>query len=140
MSDTIKSNRIIRFSILSIFASGIVLFFNLKFDGQIIYDRIVIYYGMIVIDLWICTVLYKIGKFIKGTWIIKIINLLDTISYEFYIVHGLIISAIALPVLMQYGVIVYIVGTVFLSLIAATLLHWLCNRVYEIKKLSKRKD
>lgn len=123
LPDYIRWRRIGLMTVLMIVSSTIALIFNLKFDGQIIYDRIVIYYGMIVIDLWICTVLYKIGKSIKATWIIKIIDFLDTISYEFYIVHGLIISAIALPVLMKYGAIVYIVGTVFLSLIAATLFH-----------------
>lgn len=135
LPDYIRWSRIGLMTVLMIVSSTIALIFNLKFDGQVIYDRIVIYYGMIVIDLWICTVLYKIGKSIKVKWIIKIIDFLDTISYEFYVVHGLIISAIALPVLMQYGVIVYIVGTVFFSLIAASLLHWVCNRVYEIKKL-----
>lgn len=117
-------------TILTIISSAIVLVFNYKFDGQVIYDRIVIFYGMAVIDLWICTVLYKLGQYVKDEILTKIINHLDSISYEFYIVHGLIIAAVTQPLIGRFGVIAYILVTIVLSYIGAWVLHGVCSLVY----------
>lgn len=132
-SDKIVKFRIITFTVLAVCASGVVLFFNLKFNNQIIYDRIIIYYGMVVIDLWICTVVYKLGKYIKGDFTKRVINHLDTISYEFYIVHGLIIASITVLVLIKVGSMAYILSTLMLSWLVAIVLHWMCHLVDRIK-------
>ena len=125
---SVKLIRIATF--FAIASSIIVLVFNYKFDGQVIYDRIVVYYGMIVIDMWICVVLYKIGQYIKRENCIKVLNHLDKISYEFYIVHGLIILVATQPLLIKLGVIAYIFCIVILSCIGAWILHGVCNLVY----------
>lgn len=130
LSDNIGKKRICIMTALTLITCVVVLIFNRKFDGQVIYDRIVIYYGMVVIDLWICTVLYQLGQFFKNKSLDVIINHLDKISYEFYIVHGLIIAAITQPLIGEFGVVAYIFGTIVLSYILARVLHYICNLVY----------
>lgn len=129
LSDDMGMARLIIITILAVISSGIVLFFNRKFDGQIIYDRIVIYYGMVVIDLWISTVLYKLGHYVKDGVISKLINHLDAISYEFYIVHGLIIAALTVNILNEFDSVVYILTTLVLSWIVAVVFHWIIGRI-----------
>lgn len=129
LSDDMGMARLIIITILAVISSGIVLFFNRKFDGQIIYDRIVIYYGMVVIDLWISTVLYKVGHYVKDGVISKLINHLDAISYEFYIVHGLIIAALTVNILNEFDSVVYILTTLVLSWIVAVVFHWIIGRI-----------
>lgn len=131
-SDNIGKCRIEMLTILTGISSAIVILMNVKFDGRIIYDRIVVFYGMIVLDVWICTVLYKLGQYIKSSRFVQIINHLDFISYEFYIVHGLIILAVTLNVLYKYGVLLYIISTMILAYLMAVLLHWICDKVYNI--------
>lgn len=130
LPNDISVKRISFVTLLSAISSAVVLVFNYKFDGQVIYDRIVIFYGMIIIDFWICTVLYKMGKHIKyGVWI-GILNHLDKISYEFYIVHGLIIAAVTQPLIEMLGVVAYMCVTIILSYIGAWVLHGVCSLVY----------
>lgn len=130
----ISWRRITLISAWVIFDVILVIFFKFMFDGQIIYDKIVIYYGMVLIDFWMCIVLYKLGEYIKGTFIKKIITFLDTISYEIYIVHCLVIFSVTLPWLLEYGVVIYVVSTLLLSLIAAVILHWMCKFIYSLHK------
>lgn len=132
LSDNISSQRIVAMTVLAVITSSVVLLFNRMFDGQIIYDRIVIFYGMIVLDLWICTVVYKLGQYIKGKNVIRVINHLDVVSYEIYIVHGLVIAAVTVNMLLKAGAVVYILSTLVLSWIAALLLHWVCKKVYRV--------
>lgn len=130
LSDNIGKTRIGTITVLMIISCILVLIFNHKFDGQVIYDRIIIYYGMVVVDTWICTVLYKLGQFVKEGIIKKIINHFDRISYEFYIVHGLIIVALTQLLIGNVGVIAYIFATIVLSYIFAWILHLICKLIY----------
>lgn len=130
LPNDISTKRINFVTLLAALASAVVLVFNYKFDGQVLYDRIVIFYGMVIIELWICTIFYKIGKHIKDEVWTGILNHLDKISYEFYIVHGLIIAAVTQPLIEKFGVITYICGTIVLSYIGAWVLHGVCSLVY----------
>jgi peptidoglycan/LPS O-acetylase OafA/YrhL len=132
-SDKISGIRIIAMTAVSIISSSLVLVFNHICDGKIIYDRIIIYYGMVVVDLWICTIIYKLGQYINNKVLEKIINHLDAISYEFYIVHGLIIAAITNDILLKLGVWEYIISTLVLSYVCATFFHQICKKIYKIK-------
>ena len=134
LNDNIGKNKIVVITALTVVASAIALLFKMRFDGKIIYDRIVIYYAMVVIDLWICIVLYKLGRYLCDGVIYKIINHLDAVSYEFYIVHGLIISAVTVNILQKYGVVCYVLSTLVLSWVAALILHWVCGLIYKIQK------
>lgn len=64
---------------------------------------------------------------------------MDIISYEFYIVHGLIIVAFVQSVILKFGVIAYICSSIILSYIAAWFLHGICNLIYGKIKFSKVK-
>jgi peptidoglycan/LPS O-acetylase OafA/YrhL len=127
LSDDIGNIRIIIMTVMTLVSSMLVLVCNHKFDGQVIYDRIIIFYGLVLLDLWICMVLYKLGQYLKTGWVLGVINHLDAISYEFYIVHGLIISAVTANVLMKYGTMTYVVSTLLLSWLAAIVLHKVCK-------------
>lgn len=131
LSENIGGVRLIAMTVLTTISSVVVLLFNRKFDGQIIYDRIVIFYGMVMIDLWICMVLYKLGRYLKAERVLKVINHLDSISYEFYIVHGLIITAVTMNVLLRLGTPAYMLSTILLSWVAAVVLHKVCGAVYK---------
>lgn len=126
LSPKISTKRIMKSTVITVISSILVLFFNNKFDGQVIYDRIVVFYGMVIIDLWICTVIYKLGQYIKSQKLLRFINHLDTISYEFYIVHGLLIAILAQSFMANIGVMGYIAGIVLISYIAAWVLHGIC--------------
>lgn len=132
LCENINKKRLCIVTILAVISSITVIMFNIKFDGQVIYDRIIIFYGMVILDLWICMVIYKMGQYVKEGWIQRIINHLDSISYEFYIVHGLIISAVTLNVLNKYGAAIYILSTIVLSYLAAVVFHLICKRVYNV--------
>lgn len=133
-SNEIGGKRIGIFTIITVLSSLIVLLCNKKFDGQVIYDRITIFYGMVVIDLWICTVLYKLGQCIKDGVLTKIINHFDTISYEFYIVHGLIIAIFAQSLIGEFGVIGYILVIIVFSYVAAWILRGISSCIYKSVK------
>lgn len=140
LSDKTDDWRIACVTVLALAASLVVLACNQWFDRQIIYDRIVIYYGMIVLDLWICMVVYKVGQHIKGERARRVLNHLDTISYEFYIVHGLVIAAGTVRVLLKFGTSAYMLSTLVFSWIAAVVLHWVCGRVYKTIGRSGKKQ
>lgn len=134
LNEDIGKIRIIAITALAVVASVLVLSFKSRFDGQVIYDRLVIYYGMVVIDLWIRTVGYKLGQYVKDGVMNKIINYLDAISYEFYIVHGLIISVVTINVLPKFGSIAYILSTLVLSFAVTFVFHKVCDGVYKVIK------
>lgn len=132
LTDTMSGARVSIMTVLMIISSVVVLICNHQFDGQIIYDRIVVFYEMAVLDLWICMVIYKLGEHLKSGWILRIINHLDSISYEFYIVHGLIIAAVTYNVLFKFGTIPYVLSTLVLSWMAAVVLHKVCELIQNI--------
>ena len=129
----ISMKRILLLSVAAILASLCVIFCRKYFDGKIIYDRIIIYYGMLVLDWWLVTVLYKIGTYIKNNKMLRVIKHLDTISYEFYIVHGLVIMLVLFYLVRHGGAILYIAGSLGLSYVAAWGLHAICAVVYRIR-------
>lgn len=129
LSDNMGKKRIIILTVFMVIAVSIVFAFHHMYDGQVVYDRIVIFYGMVIVDLWICTVIYKIGLYVKQGWVKKIVDHLDSISYEFYIVHGLIIATLTSKILSQFGAIPYILSTLVLSWVVAILFHGVCDFV-----------
>ena len=115
----------------------IVLICRRYFDGKIIYDRIIIYYGVIIVDWWLVTILYKMGKYLNNGFLTKIIEHIALISYEVYIVHGLIIIAVSYQWIASIGIIPYIVGTILLSYISAWILRGICSLIYKVTKMKK---
>ena len=107
------------------------------FNGTVLYERILFVYGMICIDQFLITLFYKLGSYIKNIKFKKIIQHLDRISYEFYIVHGIVISAVTEMILRNNGQLMYMLSSVVLSYIAAIILHILCK--IPLKALYKEK-
>ncbi len=105
----------------AVVAAVIVLISNQRFDGEIIYDRIIIYYGLLIIDFWICAVLYWIGERIRSNKIKQLINHFDSVSYEIYIVHVLVMNLFY----GRFNTLVYIMGTLVFSYFTAWALHFL---------------
>ena len=68
-----------------------------------------------MIDLWLCTMVYRLGKGIYNHWLVQLITHFDTISYEVYFVHVLILFLL----MERVSVAVYIVGALIFSYIAA---------------------
>jgi hypothetical protein len=72
--------------------------------------------------------------------LIPLIDFLDGISYEFYIVHGLIINMLTKNIVKEYGVLLYIVITVFISIVAAVGLNSMVKKVNKIAVCRLIKD
>lgn len=132
LSDKTDSRQIAGVTVLALISTVAVLVCHQWFDGQVIYDRIVIYYGMIMLDLWICMAVRKMEQHINRERIKCILSHLDTISYEFYIVHGLVIVTVAVRLLWNFGTVPYILSALVLSWIAAVVLHRICERIYNV--------
>ena len=131
LSKNMGCKRIGIVTILAAVATFIVLISNKKLDGQILYDKVIAFYGMVFVDLWICTVLYYFGIHIREGIIRKVIEHFDKISYEFYLVHGIIILLITRPLIESAGAFVYIFYTVIISYLAAWVLHGICMLIYK---------
>ncbi len=134
LNDSINYKRIVTITIITFFATIIGLLSQKYLDGTVIYNRVIIYYAMLVIDLWICTAVYKLAMYIKNTKLISVLNHADGISYEFYIVHQLIIVTITSKILERFGVVSYIISSLVLAYLGAILLHWICEKIYKIVK------
>ena len=123
LSDNIGIKRLGVTTIFTIIVSLFVFAIKENFDGKIIYDRIVVYYGLCMVDFWLCTIVYWIGKYIHSNKIKLIINYFDAISYEVYIVHGLVMVLL----MNRFRGSIFIAGTFIISWLAAYLLHQICK-------------
>lgn len=137
-----KSHKQIVISAIILIIGVLVLLLGKKFqDGTVLYERILFVYGMICIDQFLIILFYKLGSYIKNIKLRQIIQHLDKISYEFYIVHGIIISAVTEIILRNNGQVIYMLVSVLISYLAAIVLHILCKIPLKIlykEKISKR--
>lgn len=119
-------------------ATGIVVFLtiyaNKILDGKIIYNDIVVWYGIIVVDLWISITVYKIGRLSWTRHFSVIINYLDKISFEFYLVHYLIILVATAQFINKITMKGYMLLTIALSILAGTVLHYISKPVTKVLK------
>lgn len=134
LSEKISIRKIVILTIFTFISSVVVLIFNMEFDGKVIYDKIVSVYGMVILDLWISIVVYKIGAHIKGNVLMKLLNHLDLISYEIYVVHLMIILTITAEIFLKISVLMYILSSFVLSWFAALILHKASERIYSFKR------
>ena len=131
LCDDLKIKKLILWTVAAIAAGGVICVFRMKFDGHIIYDRVVFYYGEIVLTLWGCVVLYKIGSYIKKGLLLSFINFLDKYSYDIYIVHCLIFTILIDRVFNLYGLLPYLICSIIWLIVCAMMLHYLCDIVYK---------
>ncbi len=106
-------------------------------NETVFYERILFVYGMICIDQFLILLFYKLGSYIHNIKLKNIIQHFDRVSYEFYIVHGIVISAVTETILRNNGTIIYMFTSVLFSYAAAIILHILCK--VPLKTLYKQK-
>ena len=130
----IKNVYFLIYTLLTVIVAFATIYANKIWDGKVIYNDVIVWYGIIVVDIWISIVAYKIGSL---SWINNfsfIINYLDKISFEFYLVHYLIILIVTGPLINIITVKGYMLLTIILSIIAGTVLHYICNPVTKVLK------
>lgn len=120
--------------LIMILSSVAIIFLNKYIDNTVLYNDIIVWYGIAIVDLWIILFVYKIGSLEWAKHIRKVINYLDNISFEFYIVHYLIIMTITLPLGSKIGSFGYILLTIVLSLVGGTILHYICQPIIKVMK------
>lgn len=76
--DEVGGGRLLISIVISIVTGVIVIVMRHFYDGSIIYDRIIIFYGLIIIDYTICLVVCYLGNRMKK--LIPLIDFLDGIS------------------------------------------------------------
>lgn len=123
-------------TLIMIASSFCVVMLNKRIDNTVFYNDIVMWYGIIIVDLWIITIVYRLGRLSWINGVSKVIDFFDKISFEFYLVHYLIIMTVTLPIATKIGLVKYIVLTVLLSIIGGTILYYICKPI--IKYLKER--
>lgn len=121
------------FTVIAAIASFIVVIARTRIDGTILYDRLIMPYGMLTIDIVIISVLYTLTRNIKNYLFGNIVDFFDNISYEFYLVHGLIMTSLTNKWLEMHGVVIYVFGTIVISIISALVLKIIVNLILGIK-------
>lgn len=133
-----KSYKSMIISLMILFIGVLATVFGKKLLNEtVFYERILSVYGMICIDQFLILLFYKSGSYIQNIKLKKIIQHFDRISYEFYIVHGIVISAVTETILRNNGTIIYMFTSVLFSYAAAIILHILCK--LPLKTLYKQK-
>lgn len=128
----IENQILIKTMIVTCLSVIIVILAKKFLDGKIIYDKIIIYYGLIVIDYFLCLILKLLGQIIKNIKMVCVINHFDKLSYYVYIVHALVIVAITINCIPICGKWIYIILTLIVSYLCALLLEALSNVIYRI--------
>ncbi len=124
-------------STIVMLASIVLVFAWRKFIGEnTAYERIVQPYALVAVDWWICVVVSLVREWKLPDLVMRVVGLLDSISYEVYIVHGLVIAMGAMPVLNNYGTVAYMATVIIGTMVAAVVLHLLSEAVYKMMKKS----
>lgn len=121
-------------TIISVIIGCSVILANKYLDGTKLYD-VISWYGYVIVDFWIITILYAMGKTQIASFCRKIINSLDKISYEFYLVHNLVLVLLLHYVLKYINIMIYILLAIVLSIIGATIINYLTKPI--IKRINK---
>lgn len=129
-----KNIATVALSIVTVFAIVFAVLANKYFNGQIIYDQIIFWYCMLVVDLFIVIIVYRIGELFNKKKKTPILNHFDSISYEVYLVHVIVIEALTKQIMKYTGTIIYILLTLLISYLLALALHFICDKIYKIFK------
>lgn len=134
ITHSITTKMIISWTFITAISSIAIIILNKKIDNTVLYNDIVVWYGIVIVDFWIVIAIYKIGRLSWTEKCTRLINFFDRISYEFYIVHYLIILVVTVPLKSQIGDIWYIILTIVLSIVGGTVLHYISNPVIKFLK------
>lgn len=125
-------------TIVAVVVSCFCLLANKYIDTTKTYD-VISWYGYVLVDFWIITILYAIGKTQIVSSCEKIIYFLDQISYEFYLVHNFMLMLLLHYLLQYINMPVYILLAIVLSIIGAIIINHITQPAIKIvnKKVIK---
>ena len=115
----------------------IILFFRRILDGTVLYQEIIFWYGIVIVDLWIVSLLCCLGNKITTS---KIIDYFDKISYYIYIVHGLAILLVDLYIAKVLTAPQYVAINILVTIVFANLLFFVSSLVYKYCLNGKKND
>lgn len=118
-------------TIVAIVTGGLVVVAHKYIDGTRFYE-IISWYGYVVVDFWIISVVYAIGKTKVALSCKRVIDFFDGISYEFYLVHSLIINLIVYYLSKYLSMKTYILITLVLSMIGAIIIKYISKPIIKI--------
>ena len=124
-----RAKKTIVLTVCMIAATLAIIILHKQIDNTVLYNEILLWYGIIIVDIWISLIIYQIGCLEWVNHCRGIINFIDGISYEFYIVHYLIMISITLPLGSKVGTFYYILITIILSTIGGAVLHYICKPI-----------
>ena len=101
------------------------------------YERIIQPYALVTVDWWICVVVSLARDWKLPDLVMCVVDFLDKISYEVYIVHGLVIAMGAVPVLNKYGTLAYLASVIIETILAAVVLHFMSENIYRVMENKK---
>lgn len=122
LSNLISIKRFLISALISSIAAVTVVITRYFCDGSILYDRIIIYYGLVFVDSMLFLVIYYLGNKLNKR--IKTMDFVDGVSCEFYIVHGLIINMVTKIILEKCG-------SVILTIIIRFLVAFVLNKIVQ---------
>ncbi|MDY4545001.1 MAG: acyltransferase [Bacilli bacterium] len=88
----VNSKKIIFFTLILIISMGIRVISNKLIDGTILYNRIIAMYTNIIFAIWTFVFIKKYYTVINNQFLKKVVNKLNCLSFEIYIVHPLAIE------------------------------------------------
>lgn len=127
----VNSKKIIIFTLTMIISMFIRVVSNKLIDGTILYDRIIAMYTNVIFAIWVSIFIKKYYIAINCKFLKRVVNKLDCLSFEIYIVHAL---AIELFMSFSNNIIVNIFFTLTVTYIIALLFNNICkyiNRILE---------
>lgn len=134
----INSKKFVIFTLIMIMSMLIRVVSNKLIDGTILYDRIIAMYTNVVFAIWLSIFIKKYYIVINCELLKIVVNKLDYLSFEIYIVHGL---AIELFMSFTNNIIVNICFTLITTYIIALLFNKTCscvNNMFFINKHQKQ--
>lgn len=118
---------------------AILIRFGMKFvvDDTIFYENIIVLYTQCVFGVWIFIFVTYFKNIANNNIIIKVVNNLEKISFEIFIVHYMfIVGPVRVMFLTRYSLI-NIVIVLGLSYVTGVILHKICDLIYNMNFLSK---
>ena len=115
-----NSKKFVIFTLIMIILMVIRVISNKLIDGSILYDRIIAMYTNVIFAIWVSIFIKKYYKIINYQFLKKVVNKLDYLSFEIYIVHPV---AIELFMSFTNNIIVNICFTLITTYIIALLFN-----------------
>lgn len=131
----INNKKMIIFTFIMIISMIIRVISNKLIDGTILYDRIISMQTNLIFAIYISILIKKYYILVNCKKIEKIINNLDALSFEIYIVHGI---SIEIFMNVTNNIVINVVSTLISAYIIAFLFKKICsfvNRIFLVERI-----